>query len=71
MLMRIVDILAAILTVISLNLVSKHYKWWLLYIVSTIFYLIVVIYNKIPGLTILGIFLFITGIKNYMLGGRK
>ena len=65
---QILDILASVLTVVSLNLVARSYKYWLLYVLSSIFFIIVCIANHIWGLTCMGIFLFFTGINNYRLG---
>ncbi len=71
LLIKILDILASVLTVVSLNLVVKSYKYWLLYILSSIFFITVCFYNKIPGLTLMGCFLLMTGIRNYIVGKRK
>jgi nicotinamide riboside transporter PnuC len=68
---KILDILTLILTVVSLYLVSKSYKYWLLYCLSTIFFIIVCSSNKIFGLTIMGVLLFITGLNNYRIGKNK
>ncbi len=67
---RLCDILASVLTVVSLNIVAKNYKGWLLYIFASILFVIVCAYNKIPGLTIMGVFLFGTGIRNYLIGRK-
>ena len=67
----ICDILASLITLISLNLVLKSYKWWLLYISGTVFFVVVCIAKHIPGLTIMGICLGFTGIRNYRIGCKK
>ena len=70
-LITVCDILACITTVVGLLLVTKHYKWWILYTSSNIFYVVVTIHAKLPGLTLLGLILFFVGIKNYMVEKRK
>ena len=70
-LIHICDILACVGTVVTLNLVEKHYKVWLWYSFFGIMYITVTAYNKIPGLTIMGIILLFTGIRNYYIGRKK
>jgi len=70
-LIKIFDILASILTVLSLYLISKSYKWWILYCFSSILFTIVCFYNKIYGLTLMGVCLFFTGINNYRIGKKN
>ena len=68
---KVLDILASVLTVVSLNLVVKSYKWWLLYSFASVCFIIVCFSNHITGLTLMGCFLLATGIKNYVIGKRK
>jgi len=70
-LLKVFDILASVLTIVSLNLVVKSYKYWLLYVVASIFFIIVCAANHIIGLTCMGVFLLLTGIKNYYLGRKQ
>jgi hypothetical protein len=70
MLIRILDITASVLTVVSLNLVMKSYRWWILYSLASVCFIIVCFSNHIPGLTLMGIFLLVTGIKNYIVGRK-
>ena len=67
----IFDILASSLTVISLYLIPKSYKYWLLYMIGCICFIVTCASNRIPGLTIMGILLFIISIKNYLIGKRR
>ena len=67
-LIRIFDIIASVTTVITLNLVSKTYKAWLFYCIGCIFFTIVCFSKSLFGLTIMGIILFITGLRNYYSG---
>lgn len=68
---KVLDILASIGTVVSIFLVIKSYKWWILYTFASLCFIAVCIYNRIPGLTIMGICLFLIGIKNYITGYLK
>jgi len=71
MIIRILDILSAILTVVSLNLTVKYNKAWLLYAFSCILFTTVCISKHLIGLSCMGIVLLITGIKNYIIGKEK
>jgi len=71
MIIKILDIIASILVVLSLNLVVKSYKWWLLYIFSNIFFIIVVASKGLTGMTVMGSILMCTGIKNYIVGRKN
>jgi len=67
---KILDILSAVLTLVCLNLVYKSYKIWLVYAVSSVIFTIVMICKHLPGLAVMGLFLIGTGISNYI-KGRK
>jgi len=67
-LIRIFDILASIGIIVSLNLVTKFNRAWLLYVIACVLQIAVCGYNRIPGMTIMGIILFFTGIRNYRKG---
>jgi len=71
LLIKVCDILACITIITSLSLVTKSYKWWLLYMFSNIFYTTVTVHAKLWGLTTLGIVLFFIGLKNYIEGKKK
>lgn len=71
MLIKILDILASTLTVLSLAMVSKSYKWWIVYCIASILFTIVVFANQIWGLTLMGVCLFIAGANNYRIGKAK
>lgn len=62
----ICDFLAALTTVIGLVMIPKNYRWWILYTLSNVFYVVITIKAKMTCLTILGFVLFIIGIKNYL-----
>ncbi len=70
-LIRICDVLACITIITSLSLVTKHYRWWLLYMLSNIFYSVVTINAHLWGLTTLGIILIFVGGKNFIEGKRR
>ena len=71
MFFTVCDYLAAIITIISLQLVVKHYKCWLLYALGSIVYTIVCINAHLVGLSILGVLLFFSGILNYFKGRKE
>lgn len=74
---KVFDILACIGVVVSLNLVTRFYKAWLLYIISCVFQVIVCVHiiacghDEVRGLTIMGIVLMFTGIRNYWKERKK
>ena len=68
---KMLDILSATMTVICLNLTVRTYKAWAWYSLSCIFFTIVTYNRNLPGLTIMGIILFVTGVKNYITGRKK
>lgn len=67
-LIRVLDVLAAVLIVVSLNLVTRSYKFWILYAIASILFVVVCVYNWIPGLALMGVFLSFTGVRNYQIG---
>lgn len=70
-LISIFDILSAIITVVSLNLVHRDYRAWGLYTGGTVLFIIVCWSNHLPGLTIMGFCLLVTGIRNFYLGYKE
>lgn len=68
---QILDVAAAILIIICLNMVTKNYKWWLLYSATNVIFSIVTICKWLPALTIMGFVLCVTGIMNYRREKRK
>jgi len=68
--MKILDYLASIITIVSLYLVTKYSWAWLLYCIGSIFYTLVMIHSKLWGLTGMGIVLFFIGIKNFLKSKR-
>lgn len=71
LIIKVLDILAAIIGIVALNLVSKSHKWWLVHAGGSLLFTIVMAYNLLPGMAIMGILLCVTGIKNYKLGEAK
>jgi hypothetical protein len=63
---NICDFLAATTTVVGLVMIPKNYRWWIVYTISNIFYVVVTIKAKMTCLTILGFVLFFIGVKNYL-----
>jgi len=70
-LIKILDVIVCIGTIVCLNLVVKYFKVWLLYSFVTALCIIVTVYNRIPGLSIMGIFLLVTGLRNYWIERKK
>jgi len=70
-LIQICDVVGAISIIIALNMVGRNYRWWLFYACTNILFSAVTIYKGLPGLTVMGAILCLTGIKNYYIGKRK
>jgi len=70
-LIRVLDVVLCILVIVSLNLVSRSYKIWLLYSASSLLQVFVCAYKQMPGMAVMGAVLFLTGIKNYLQGRKK
>jgi hypothetical protein len=68
---RLLDILSAIGTVVCLNMTIKTYKAWGWYLIPTAMFVVVCWNRSLPGLTVMGIVLFFTGLKNYLIGRKK
>lgn len=68
---QICDFVAAVSLVVALNLVDRHYKWWLFYACTNIPFSIATICKGLPWLTLMGLVLMVTGIKNYYVGRKK
>ena len=68
---QICDVVGAISIVLALNMVEKHYKWWLFYACTNVLFSVVTIYKGLPGFTVMGAILALTGIKNYYNGKKK
>ena len=71
MLIKMFDILGGIGIALSLNLVVKRYKFWIMYVIATVLFLVVVAYKGLPGLFIMGICTLIAGIRNYRSEKKK
>ncbi len=67
-LFAVLDIMSAIVIVVALNLVQKHNKAWAAYAVGTSLFTAVMVYNKLPGMVLMGVVLTITAAKNYLEG---
>ena len=70
-LIQIFDITSAILIVLSLALVTRWYKVWLLYAFASFLFTIVCVYNRIPGLSVMGVILLFVGLKNFRSERKK
>jgi len=71
MLLRVFDIVASIMIVLALWNVPKNRKWWIVYAVGTVFFLVVTVNKGLVGLTMMGCILLCTGIKNYVQEGKR
>ena len=65
---RLFDITASVLTVVSLWNVSKSHKWWILYFPGTVCFIIVAVSKGLWGLTVMGLILLVTAVRNYKKG---
>jgi len=65
------DIISMAGTIVCLNLASKTYKAWAWYLIPTTAFIILMINAHLPGQIIMGISLFITGVRNFKIGRRK
>ena len=65
------DFFTCVGVIVSLNLISKFYKAWILYMIACITQLIVCGYKGVPGLAMMAVLLFFTGIRNYRSDKKK
>jgi hypothetical protein len=69
--LTILDWAGCILIILSLNLIRKSYKFWLLYVIASIIFSVTCFMGGLNGLGVCGIFLIATGFINYFKGGKK
>lgn len=67
-LFTILDIVSAICVIVTLNLVQRYNRAWLGYAIGAFLFTLVMMYSRLPGMSLMGIVLIITGIKNYLKG---
>ena len=65
------DVIAMVGTIVCLNLAAKYYKAWLWYLIPTSCFIILMLIKGVPGQLVMGLFLFCTGVRNYLIGRRK
>jgi len=70
-LIKIFDVLVCISVVVSLNLITRFYRAWLLYIIGSALQVVVCLYKGMFGMTIMGVILGLTGVKNYLVERKK
>ena len=68
---QICDVVGAISIIIALNMVARNYKWWLFYACTNVVFSVVTIHKGLPGFTVMGFILSLTGVKNYFDGRWK
>jgi len=66
--MMLLDWLVAAGVIITLNLVQKYNWAWIVYAFVSILFALVMLYHGLIGQWVLGIFLTITGFKNFIKG---
>lgn len=66
MIIRILDILASVLTLSGLWFAPKNRKWWLVYLAGAPLFITVCISKGLIGLTVFGCVTVVIGIKNYL-----
>ena len=67
-LFAILDVVSAICVVVTLNLVQRYNRAWLGYAIGAFLFTLVMAYSRLPGMTLMGVVLTVTGIKNYLKG---
>ena len=70
MLIRILEVLACILTLLGLWQAGKDRRWWLVYIAGSFPFMFVQYHKELYGLTFFGFITLIIGIKNYIKAGE-
>lgn len=70
-LIGVLDVVASIGTIVCISLVAKYYKVWLLYSSITILFIVVQVYNRIPGASAMAAALFFIGLRNYWIERKK
>lgn len=68
---RILDIVAAILLIVSMCLVVRFYKAWLLYAFTAALCTLLLLYKGLYGFAVANIILMLIGLKNYLVERRK
>ena len=63
--LQIIDYGSAALTVVSLWLCKKNPNWWAGYMVASMCFTALMIYNWVPGWIIAGVCFIITGARNF------
>jgi hypothetical protein len=69
--LRILDVLSAVITVVSLWHVAKSPRWWLVYTFGNILFIIITVYAGLVGQAIMGVFLLVTALKNYWVAKKE
>jgi hypothetical protein len=65
------DVVSAVITVVSLWNISKSPRWWLLYTFGNILFIIITVYAGLVGQATMGVFLLVTALKNYWQAEQK
>jgi len=71
MIIKILDVVSSLLILIGLWNVIHNRKWWLVYIVGSILFIIVTISKGLPGLFLMGIATTVMAVKNYIKSGKQ
>jgi hypothetical protein len=68
-LISIADIFTAVVTVLVMWNHAGSRNWWLLYAASSIIFVALMAYKRLPGWAIAGVIFFCIGIRNFIVGG--
>jgi len=67
-LVQYLDLPTAILVIVSIALVSKYYKAWLLHAFTSLLCATINYYKELPALTVAMLILMVVGVRNYYIG---
>ena len=71
LLIRLLEIYAAISILVCMYLVPRYNVFWLIYAIGCIPYTTVMLVKGCEGFALMGVVLFCTGIRNYWKGRRN
>ena len=67
----ILEFITSSLVIVTLYLIPRSHKWWLAYAANSVLFSVISICRGAPWFAAMGIALFITAVKNYVVGKRK
>jgi len=70
-LFQILELITSVLVVVTLYLISRHYKYWLAYTANSVLFLVVSAYWGRYWFALMGLCLGITAVRNYIVAKKK